>query len=77
MLNLTFHNPTKLIFGKAQIQKLSKEIPLESKVLLLYGGGSIKTNGIYESVKKALEKHKVFEFGGLLPIVLKQFHNFL
>lgn len=67
MLNFTFHNPTKLIFGKAQIQKLSKEIPLESKVLLLYGGGSIKTNGVYESVKKALEKHKVFEFGGIEP----------
>lgn len=42
MLNFEFQNPTKIIFGKDQIAKLSSEIPENSKVLMVYGGGSIK-----------------------------------
>ncbi|ALJ04248.1 aldehyde reductase [Pseudalgibacter alginicilyticus] len=60
-----FKNPTKIIFGKDSIKKLENEIPTDAKVLLLYGGGSIKTNGIYNQVKKALEKVNVTEFGGI------------
>ena len=67
MNNFEFQNPTKILFGKGQIEKLSKEVPKESNVLLLYGGGSIKKNGIYDQVMSALSEHKVMEFGGIPP----------
>ena len=54
MNNFDFKNPTKIIFGKDSIGKLENEIPKNAKVLLLYGGGSIKKNGIYKQVKTAL-----------------------
>ena len=63
MNNFAFKNPTKIIFGKNKIADLSKEIPANSKILLLYGGGSIKTNGIYDQVKKALKSFDLIEFG--------------
>jgi NADP-dependent alcohol dehydrogenase len=65
MNNFEFKNPTKIIFGKDSIQKLESEIPNDARVLLLYGGGSIKKNGIYEQVKTALSKITVLEFGGI------------
>ena len=65
MLNFEFKNPTKIIFGKGQIEKIATEIPANSKVLMLYGGGSIKKNGIYEQVKNALKSFEVIEFGGI------------
>lgn len=65
MQNFEFKNPTKIIFGKGEISKLSDEIPENAKILMLYGGGSIKKNGIYEQVKKALKNHNVEEFGGI------------
>ena len=65
MNNFEFKNPTKIIFGKGTIEKLESEIPADAKVLLLYGGGSIKKNGIYEQVTKALLKVDVIEFGGI------------
>ena len=67
MNNFEYKNPTKILFGKGQIEKLSKEVPKESKVLLLYGGGSIKKNGIYDQVMNALCEHSVVEFGGIPP----------
>lgn len=65
MLNFEFKNPTKIIFGKGQIAKIATEIPKNAKVLMLYGGGSIKSNGIYEQVKTALKDFEVVEFGGI------------
>lgn len=65
MLNFEFKNPTKVIFGKGQIQKIAEEIPSGSKVLMVYGGGSIKSNGVYEQVKSALVNFDVEEFGGV------------
>jgi len=65
MLNFELKNPTKIIFGKGQIANLAKELPQDAKILLLYGGGSIKTNGIYEQVKTALDGFDVVEFGGI------------
>lgn len=65
MNNFSFQNPTKIIFGKNQIAKLSAEIPQNAKVLMLYGGGSIKSNGIYNQVKEALKPFQVVEFGGI------------
>ncbi len=65
MNNFTYKNPTKIIFGKGQIATLKNEIPQNTKVLLLYGGGSIKKNGIYEQVTNALQGYEVVEFGGV------------
>ncbi|MFT5254181.1 MAG: NADP-dependent alcohol dehydrogenase [Flavobacteriales bacterium] len=65
MNNFEFKNPTKIIFGKDAIEKLENEIPKNAKVLLLYGGGSIKQNGIYDQVKKGLADFDVVEFGGI------------
>ncbi|MDX6745960.1 iron-containing alcohol dehydrogenase [Polaribacter sp. PL03] len=65
MNNFELKNPTKIIFGKDTIKQIETEIPKEAKILLLYGGGSIKKNGIYEQVKKALTAYEVVEFGGI------------
>ena len=65
MNNFDFQNPTKIIFGKGQIENLANEIPEQAKVLLLYGGGSIKKNGIYDQVKTALANVDITEFGGI------------
>ncbi len=65
MLNFEFKNPTKIHFGKGLIEKLATEIPANAKVLMLYGGGSIMKNGIYEQVKSALKNFEVVEFGGI------------
>jgi len=65
MNNFEFKNPTKIIFGKDKIANLAKEIPANAKILMLYGGGSIKSNGIYDQVKKSLSAFEVVEFGGI------------
>ncbi|HQZ25779.1 MAG TPA: iron-containing alcohol dehydrogenase [Flavobacterium sp.] len=65
MLNFELYNPTKLVFGKGQIEKLSTLVPFGSKILLAYGGGSIFKNGIYEQVKTALSGFEIVEFGGI------------
>lgn len=67
MLNFDFQNPTKIIFGKGQIATIAKEIPTDATILMTYGGGSIKTNGVYEQVTKALAGRKVIEFSGIEP----------
>ena len=70
MENFIYHNPTKLIFGKGQIEKLAGEIqPYGSRILIVYGGGSIKRNGIYDRVLEELKKinAEVFELSGVEP----------
>lgn len=67
MNNFEFNNPTKIIFGKGEIKKLSKEIPHDAKIMMLYGGGSIKKTGIYEQVTKALLGFNLIEYGGIPP----------
>ena len=67
MNNFIFNNPVKLIFGKGQIVKLSEEIPYGIKIMMTYGGGSIKRNGVYDQVITALKKCdcEVIEFEGI------------
>jgi alcohol dehydrogenase len=70
MQNFTYYNPTKLIFGKGQLEQLRKEIPQYGKrVLLVYGGGSIKKSGLYDNVTKLLQEMEVelFELSGVEP----------
>lgn len=65
MLNFEYQNPTKILFGEGQISKLASEISKDDHVLMVYGGGSIKKNGVYNQVTEALKEHKVTEFGGV------------
>lgn len=65
MLNFELYNPTKLVFGKGQIDKLATLVPANAKILLAYGGGSIFKNGIHDQVRKSLEGFEVVEFGGI------------
>ncbi|WP_109832235.1 iron-containing alcohol dehydrogenase [Reichenbachiella versicolor] len=65
MKNFELYNPVNLVFGKNQITKLSSLISKDQKVLMLYGGGSIKKNGVYDQVKEALDGYDVVEFGGI------------
>jgi len=65
MNNFELYNPVKLIFGKDQLSKLANEIPKNAKVLMTYGGGSIKKNGIYNKVIIELKDFDVIEFGGI------------
>ena len=62
MDNFTYHSPTRVHFGKGQIEKLTGEFPSGSKILLTYGGGSIKTNGVYEQVISALKNCQSYNF---------------
>jgi len=67
MKNFSFQNTTQIHFGEGQIKSLSKQIPRDAKVLITYGGGSIKSNGVYDQVVAALSEHTYFEFSGIEP----------
>ncbi|WP_299569425.1 iron-containing alcohol dehydrogenase [uncultured Shewanella sp.] len=67
MLNFSFQNNTKILFGENQISSISNEIPADARVLMIYGGGSIKSNGVYQQVTEALKDHTWFEFSGVEP----------
>jgi len=67
MKNFIFQNTTKLVFGKGQIALLSSLVPKDKKIMVTYGGGSVKKNGIYEQVVNALKEHKYIEFWGIEP----------
>lgn len=67
MNNFVFYNPTRLIFGKGSISKISGEIPRDKKVLLTFGGGSVKSNDVYNQVRYALKDHSCTEFWGIEP----------
>ncbi|MDI5893992.1 iron-containing alcohol dehydrogenase [Flavobacterium algoritolerans] len=65
MLNFELYNPTNLVFGKGQIEKLSTLVPKGAKILLAYGGGSIFKNGIHEQVINNLKGFDIVEFSGI------------
>ncbi len=68
--NFTYCNPTKIYFGTDAMQGLREELPKYGKnVLLVYGGGSIKRNGIYDQVVAALKDcgKEIFEDAGVMP----------
>jgi NADP-dependent alcohol dehydrogenase len=67
MLNFTFYNPVKIVFGKGTIAQLGELIPAGKRILLAYGGGSIKSNVVYDQVKNALKGRDCIEFGGIEP----------
>jgi len=67
MENFEFYNPVRVFFGRGQISKITGQIPAGSRVMLIYGGGSIFRNGVYEQTMEALKRFEVTEFGGIEP----------
>ncbi|HEX7645733.1 MAG TPA: iron-containing alcohol dehydrogenase [Burkholderiaceae bacterium] len=67
MQNFDFQNPTRILFGQGRIADLDKVVPKDVRVLVLYGGGSIKSNGVFDEVKAALGERHVQEFSGIEP----------
>ncbi|MES2902151.1 MAG: iron-containing alcohol dehydrogenase [Pseudomonadota bacterium] len=67
MLNFDFYNPTQILFGQGQIATLGKQVPGQARVMLVYGGGSIKQNGVFDEVMASLAGHTVTEFSGVEP----------
>jgi alcohol dehydrogenase YqhD (iron-dependent ADH family) len=68
--NFSYHNPTKLYFGDDSLQYLNDELPKYGKTIqLIYGGGSIKKNGIYDAVTKILKDNgkTIVEDAGVMP----------
>ncbi|PRD18920.1 UNVERIFIED_CONTAM: yqhD [Trichonephila clavipes] len=67
MLNFIYKNQTEILFGKGQMSEITSRLPENAKVLLLFGGGSIKKNGVYDQAMSALADVDVVEFGGVEP----------
>ncbi len=66
-MNYTYFNPTAIEFGTGKIKSIVNYIDKKLKVLVVYGGGSIKKNGVYDQVKSALEGYTWLEFSGIEP----------
>lgn len=71
-MNFSYVNPTKIYFGQNQIASIKEAIPADQKVLIIYGGGSIKKNGVYDQVADALQGHEWLEFSGVEPNPTKE-----
>lgn len=67
MNNFEFYNPVRIVFGKKTIPTVGKFIPKGKKIMLLYGGGSIKKNGVYDQVLRGLKGRDFVEFSGIEP----------
>lgn len=67
MFNFDYYNPTRIIFGKDRLDELGKQVPKNAKVLITYGGGSAKINGLIDRVKASIFDRNVIEFGSIEP----------
>jgi len=67
MQNFILHTPTKILFGQDQIAGLAQQIPADARILITYGGGSVKKNGVLDQVYAALAGRNVQEFSGIEP----------
>ena len=66
-MEYSYYNPTAIQFGKGQIKPIVNFISKDQKVLVVYGGGSIKKNGVYDQVVSALDGYTWSEFSGVEP----------
>lgn len=71
-MKFTYSNPTQIFFGQGQIQAIKQALHVEQKVLVIYGGGSIKKNGVYDQIVSALEGYDWCEFSGVEPNPTKE-----
>ena len=67
MNNFNLHTPTRILFGKGAVSELRAQIPAGARVLITYGGGSVKKNGVLDQVYSQLEGLDVLEFSGIEP----------
>ncbi|MCT4614658.1 MAG: iron-containing alcohol dehydrogenase [Marinifilaceae bacterium] len=67
MKNFNFYNPVNVLFGEGKILEIKEQIPAGSKVMITYGGGSIKKNGVYDQICEALKDYDFVEFSGIEP----------
>ena len=67
MLNFTYYNPTRIVFGAGSIARLDALLPADARMLILYGGGSAERNGTLAEVEAALGSRTVQRFGGIEP----------
>lgn len=67
MNNFKLHTPTRILFGKGAIVDLRDQIPQDARVLITYGGGSVKKTGVLAQVQEGLKGLDVREFGGIEP----------
>ncbi|MEO8902133.1 MAG: iron-containing alcohol dehydrogenase [Polyangiaceae bacterium] len=67
MRDFNFQNPTRILFGRGQIENLGDHVPADARILLVAGGGSLRQNGVLEQVKAALAGRTVHEFWGVKP----------
>ena len=67
MLDFTYYNPVRVVFGKVAIASLAHLVPVDARVMLTYGEGAMSwmRGGVYEEIMEALQAHKVVEFGGI------------
>lgn len=71
-MKFAYQNATQILFGQGQIEAIAKVIPTDNRVLVVYGGGSIKNNGVYDQVVNALANHQWQEFSGVEPNPTKE-----
>lgn len=68
MRNFDYQTPTRLIFGRDVVEGLPEVMrPFGRRILLTYGGGSIKRIGLYDRVRELLKDFEIFELGGIEP----------
>lgn len=67
MNNFNLHTPTRILFGQNAIAELRAQVPADARILITYGGGSVKKTGVLDQVYSALEGLNVLEFGGIEP----------
>lgn len=67
MRNFTYCNPTRLVFGRGTIARLAELIPADRRLMITFGGGSVRRNGVYEQVARALAGRDWVEFWGIEP----------
>jgi len=65
MNNFEWHNPVRLVFGKGTISRLSQLVPPGANIMVTWGGGSVRKNGVWDQVMKALSGRKYADFGGI------------
>lgn len=89
MLNFTYENPTKIVFGRNKVVDLKELVPAQAKVMITYGGNSAERSGLLDEVRSVIGERIVSEFGGItanpkferlieaLPIIKEQHVDFL
>ena len=67
MRDFNFQNPTRILFGRGQIENIAEHVPAEARILLVAGSGSIRENGVLDQVRSALAGRTLHEYWGVTP----------